>query len=147
MGLGFLDHMRVVPDHRISGMVTYPLDEILLATLAGVVCGADDWEGIEEIASGAMDRLRRLSAVCRGRSDGADFSQSFSSHRRAGASARLCRLGGVYAGGCAPGDRGGRQDAAWLEDIARRDRRAASGFGLRPSPLILRTMSRMTRPR
>ncbi len=43
IGLGFLDHMRMVPDHRISGMVTYPLDEILLATLAGVVCGADDW--------------------------------------------------------------------------------------------------------
>jgi len=25
---GFLDHMRVVPDHRIPGMVTHPLDEI-----------------------------------------------------------------------------------------------------------------------
>ena len=25
MSLGFLDHMRVVPDHRIAGMVTYPL--------------------------------------------------------------------------------------------------------------------------
>jgi hypothetical protein len=52
MGLGFLDHMRVVPDRRIS------LDEILLATLAGIVCGADDWEGIEEIATGAVDWLR-----------------------------------------------------------------------------------------
>ena len=58
MTLGFLDHMRVVPDHRIPGMVTYPLDEILLATLAGVVCGADDWEGIEEIATGGLDWLR-----------------------------------------------------------------------------------------
>ena len=37
MTLGFLDHMRVVPDHRIPGMVTYPLDEILLATLAGAL--------------------------------------------------------------------------------------------------------------
>ena len=36
-------------------MVTYPLDEILLATLARVVCGADDWEGVEEIATGALD--------------------------------------------------------------------------------------------
>ena len=35
MTLGFLDHIQVVPDHRIPGMVTYPLDEILLATLAG----------------------------------------------------------------------------------------------------------------
>jgi len=58
MLLGFLDHMRVVPDHRIPGMVTYPLDEVLLATLVGVVCGADDWEGVEEIATGALDWLR-----------------------------------------------------------------------------------------
>jgi hypothetical protein len=36
MALGFLEHMRVVSDKRIRGMVTYPLDEILLATLAGV---------------------------------------------------------------------------------------------------------------
>lgn len=58
MSLGFLDHMRVVPDHRIPGMLTYPLDEILLATLVGVVCGADDWEGIEEIARGTLEWLR-----------------------------------------------------------------------------------------
>jgi predicted transposase YbfD/YdcC len=58
MALGFLDHMRVVPDHRIPGMVTYPLDELLLAALVGIVCGADDWEGIEEIAKGALDWLR-----------------------------------------------------------------------------------------
>lgn len=39
-------------------MVTYPLDEVLLATLVGVVCGADDWEGVEEVATGALDWLR-----------------------------------------------------------------------------------------
>jgi predicted transposase YbfD/YdcC len=58
MSLGFLDHMRVVPDHRIPGMVSYPLDEVLLVTLVGVVCGADDWEGVEEVAAGALDWLR-----------------------------------------------------------------------------------------
>ena len=58
MSLGFLDHMRVVPDHRIPGMVTYPLDEVLLATLVCVVCWADDWEGVEEVATGAVDWLR-----------------------------------------------------------------------------------------
>ena len=57
MALVFLDHMRVVPDHRIAGMVTYPLNEVLLATLVGVVCGADDWEGVEEVATGALDWL------------------------------------------------------------------------------------------
>ena len=47
-------------------MVTYPLDEVLLdpldevllATLVGVVCGADGWEGVEEVATGAVDWLR-----------------------------------------------------------------------------------------
>jgi predicted transposase YbfD/YdcC len=58
MSLGFLDHMRIVSDHRIPGMVTYPLDEVLLATLVGVVCGADDWDGVEEVATGALDWLR-----------------------------------------------------------------------------------------
>ena len=58
MSLGFLDHMRIVADHRIPGMVTYPLDEVLLATLVGVVCGADDWEGVEEVATGALEWLR-----------------------------------------------------------------------------------------
>ena len=66
MGLGFLDHMRAVPDHRIPGMVTYPLDEILLATLVGVVCGAHDWEGIEEVAKGALDWLRRFLPFANG---------------------------------------------------------------------------------
>ncbi len=47
MPSSFLEQMKVVPDHRMTGMVTYPLDEILLATLVGVLCGADDWEAIE----------------------------------------------------------------------------------------------------
>ena len=50
--------MRVVPDHRIPRIVVYPLDEMLLATLIGVVCGADDCEGVEEIAEGALEWLR-----------------------------------------------------------------------------------------
>lgn len=58
MGLGFLDHMRVVPDHRVPGMVIYPLDEVLPGALVAVVCGADDWEGVEEIAKGALNWLR-----------------------------------------------------------------------------------------
>jgi predicted transposase YbfD/YdcC len=66
MSIGFLDHMRKVPDHRILGMVTYPLDEILLTTLVGVVCGADDWEGVEEVAKGSLDWLRRFLPFANG---------------------------------------------------------------------------------
>ena len=36
-------------------MTTYPLGEILLATLVGVVCGVDDWEGVETIGEAALE--------------------------------------------------------------------------------------------
>jgi hypothetical protein len=58
MVLGFLNQMRNVPDHRAPGMTTYPLDEVLLSTLVAVVCGADDREGVEGVAEGALDWLR-----------------------------------------------------------------------------------------
>jgi len=58
MVLGFLDQMRRVPDPRIAGMTTYPLDEVFLAVLVGVICGADDWEGVETVAESSLDWLR-----------------------------------------------------------------------------------------
>ncbi|MGB6325602.1 MAG: transposase family protein [Methylocella sp.] len=47
MPIGFLEKIEEIPDHRIAGMVSYPLDEILPATLVGVLRGADDFEAIE----------------------------------------------------------------------------------------------------
>ncbi len=44
MAIAFLDQIREIPDHRVPGMVTYPLDEILLSALVGVLCGGDDWK-------------------------------------------------------------------------------------------------------
>jgi len=77
MGLGFLDHMRVAPDHRIAGMVSYPLDEILLATLVGVVCGEDDWEGVEEIAEGGLDWRRGFLPFTNGIATAQTFRKVF----------------------------------------------------------------------
>ncbi len=131
MSLGFLDHMRVVPDHRIPGMVTYPLDEVLLATLVGVVCGADDWEGVEEVATGALDWLRGFLPFANGIPTAQTLRKVFRLLDTAGAAARLCGVGGLAARRGARGDRRGRQDAARFEDVARRERGAASGFGLR----------------
>ncbi len=131
MSLGFLDHMRVVCDHRIPGMVTYPLDEVLLATLVGVVCGADNWEGVEEGAAGALDWLRDFTAVCLRRPDGPDFAQGVPFAGHAGVAARLCGLARLAARRGARSDRRGRQDAARIEDVAGREGRAASGFRLR----------------
>jgi predicted transposase YbfD/YdcC len=58
-------------------MVTYPLDEILLATLVGVVCGADDWEGIEEIAKGTLDWLRGFLPFANGIPTAQTFRKAF----------------------------------------------------------------------
>ena len=125
MGLGFLDHMQVVPDHRISGMVTYPLDEILLATLAGVVCGADDWEGVEEIATGGCGLAAWFPAVCRRRSARCFVLDLQALQRGFAAWAASTR------GAAREVITGGRQDVARFEDVVGQDGRAASGFGLR----------------
>ena len=95
MSLGFLDHMRAVPDHRIPGMVTYPLDEIFLATLVGVVRGPDDWEGVEEIAKGALDWLCGFLPFCERHSarivdKGADYVLALKGIRPACTRTRRC---------------------------------------------------------
>jgi hypothetical protein len=60
MGIGFLEHIKEVPDHRVAGMVTYPLDEILLATLVGVLCGVDDWEAVELLSREYLGWLKQF---------------------------------------------------------------------------------------
>jgi len=42
MNINFLDHISIVEDHRVPGMVTYPIDEVLLTTLVGLICRAED---------------------------------------------------------------------------------------------------------
>lgn len=77
MTIGFLNEMRAVPDHRVAGMVTFPLDEILLATLVSVVCGADDWERIEDYASESLDWLRRFLPFAQGVPSAQTFRKVF----------------------------------------------------------------------
>lgn len=60
MTIGFLEQIKEIPDHRIAGMVTYPLDEILLATLVGVLCGADDWEAVELLTREYLAWLKKF---------------------------------------------------------------------------------------
>lgn len=66
--VSFLDVIRLIPDYRIVGMITYPLDEVLLATFIGVLCGSDDWDEIEDMSKAYLDWLRHFlpykSGVC-----------------------------------------------------------------------------------
>jgi predicted transposase YbfD/YdcC len=58
--ISFLEHIKDVPDHRVAGMVTYPLNEVLLVTLVGVLCGADDWDVIELLGMEYLSWLKRF---------------------------------------------------------------------------------------
>ena len=42
----FLTHFQAVEDPRQQGKVLYPLEEILLLVLCGVISGADGWTSI-----------------------------------------------------------------------------------------------------
>jgi predicted transposase YbfD/YdcC len=58
--MNFLDHIRAVEDPRIPGMVVYPLDEVLLTVLVGLLCRAEDFDEIEDICAELLDWLRGI---------------------------------------------------------------------------------------
>lgn len=60
MSNDFLGCVRAIGDHRIVGMVDYPLDEIVFATLVAVLCGADDFDDVESIGQELIGWLRRF---------------------------------------------------------------------------------------
>jgi predicted transposase YbfD/YdcC len=66
MGVGFLDWCDGLADHRVSGMITYPLTEIIFSAFIGIMCGGDDWEEISLIASEKIDFLRQFLAYDNG---------------------------------------------------------------------------------
>ncbi len=60
MTTNFLDHIKKLEDHRIVGMTTYPLDEILLTVLVGLLCRVEDFDEIEMICNEQLEWLRRF---------------------------------------------------------------------------------------
>ena len=57
--VNFLTHFQVVEDPRQVGKVIYPLDEILLLVLCGVISGADGWTSIALYGQQKLELLRR----------------------------------------------------------------------------------------
>lgn len=53
----FLDYFSGIEDPRISGIVTYPLEELIFTTLCGVLCGANDWVVVSEYGKGNLAYL------------------------------------------------------------------------------------------
>lgn len=58
--VAFLKHFRELPDHRQSGKVTYPLDEVLLLCLLAVLAGADTFVDIARFGTRKIDLMRRF---------------------------------------------------------------------------------------
>jgi hypothetical protein len=56
-----LEHFAPVPDFRIERNKVYPLSEILLLVVSGVLSGADGWEAIEQFGQSKLDWLRRFA--------------------------------------------------------------------------------------
>lgn len=53
------EHFSEITDERQQYKVRYPLQDILLITLVGVICGADGWEAIEEVGKNKLKLLKK----------------------------------------------------------------------------------------
>ena len=58
--ISFLEHFSPLPDPRQQGKVLYPLMEILLLCLCGVLGGSDSWVEVAEWGKLHLDYLRRF---------------------------------------------------------------------------------------
>ena len=58
--ISFLEVFSSLEDPRISGMVTYPMNEILLVTLCGVLCKHQDWDDIRDWGKHHLDWVRQF---------------------------------------------------------------------------------------
>jgi predicted transposase YbfD/YdcC len=66
MSCSLLDHFSALSDPRQAGKVVYPLQEILLLVLCGVMAGAEDFVEIERWGRRKLGFLRRLLPFARG---------------------------------------------------------------------------------
>jgi len=62
----FLDHIKEIEDGRIPGMTTYPLDEVLLTVLVGLLCRMEDFDEITMFGEEQLDWLRRILPFANG---------------------------------------------------------------------------------
>lgn len=58
----FNDYFSVIPDNRQQSKVEHKLHDILLTLVVGVICGADGWEAIEEVAHNKIDLLKKYGS-------------------------------------------------------------------------------------
>jgi predicted transposase YbfD/YdcC len=95
-GLDFLTFFEGVPEPRQRAKVLYPLSELLLCCLVGVICGANGWVEIEEYCEAKLGFLRRFLAFEHGIASHDTFSDVFNAlDREAFASAFIAWAGAL----------------------------------------------------
>lgn len=58
----FNEHFSTIPDVRQQSKVEHKLHDILLTLVVGVICGADGWEAIEEVAHNKVALLKKYGS-------------------------------------------------------------------------------------
>lgn len=62
----FQEHFSNITDHRQQCKVTHELHDILLTLVVGVICGAEGWEAIEDVAHNKLDLLKKYGSFQNG---------------------------------------------------------------------------------
>src|SRR3970040_765799 len=76
-GLGLLEFFEEVPEPRQKAKVPYPLRELLLCCLVGVLCGAEGWVEVEEYGEAKLAFLQRFLPFEHGIASHDTFSDIF----------------------------------------------------------------------
>jgi predicted transposase YbfD/YdcC len=76
-GLGWLEFFEEMPEPRQKAKVLYPLPELLLCCLVGVLCGAEGWVEVEEYGEAKLDFLQRFLPFEHGIASHDTFSDVF----------------------------------------------------------------------
>ena len=66
MEIKFLNYLQYIDDPRISGMIVYPLDEILLTVLVGVLCRSEDFDEIEDMCADQLTWMQKILPFANG---------------------------------------------------------------------------------
>lgn len=76
---GILEHFNELEDPRIPGLVTYPLNEILLCSLCAIICRSSDWEEVILWGKHHLKWLRKFLPFESGIPKASTFARVFNS--------------------------------------------------------------------
>ncbi len=75
---GIMEHFKTLPDPRIERKKLHQLHDIIFITIAAVICGANDWEDIEEYGQLNYEWLKTALELPNGTPSHDTFNRVFS---------------------------------------------------------------------